>query len=141
MQASRMLRILAVDDVADNLFLLQTVLEGEGYIVDLAENGRTALAKVEANPPDLVLLDIMMPDMTGYEVARRIRQEKQLFRLPIFLLTAHSEVEARHSLDVTVNAFIRKPVDFDDLLARIQTFRPSPEPAYLVDLQPSALPS
>lgn len=66
--------ILVVDDLSDNLFLLQTSLEAEGYNVDTADNGSSALEKVEASPPDLILMDVMMPDMNGYEVTQQIRQ-------------------------------------------------------------------
>ena len=65
---SQIYRILVVDDVADNLFLLQTLLEVEGYKVDTANNGTQALAQIAAAPPDLVRLDVMMPDINGYVV-------------------------------------------------------------------------
>lgn len=62
----------------DNLFLLQTGLEAEGYEVELADSGRSAMAKVETVLPDLILLDVMMPDMNGYEVTRQIRQKQEV---------------------------------------------------------------
>ena len=65
-------RILVVDDVADNSFLLQMLLEDEGYQVEVADSGAAALAKIESAPPKLVLLDVMMPGMNGYEVAQQI---------------------------------------------------------------------
>ncbi len=67
-------RILVVDDLPDNYFLLQTVLESEGYEVEVADNGRVALESIASHPPDLVLLDVMMPEMNGFEVTRRLRQ-------------------------------------------------------------------
>ncbi|MGB5973334.1 MAG: response regulator, partial [Nodosilinea sp.] len=75
-------RILIVDDIDDNVFLLQTILETEGYAVDTAGSGGTALAKVENSPPDLILMDVMMPDMNGYEVSRQIRQNPNLPLMP-----------------------------------------------------------
>ena len=81
-------RILIVDDIVDNLFLLQTVLEAEGYEVEVADNGRFAVAKVEAAPPDLILLDVMLLDMSGYEVTQRIRQNQELPYIPLLLVTA-----------------------------------------------------
>lgn len=115
-------RILVVDDLFDNLVLLQTVLEAEGYQVELAENGQSALAKVEASPPDLILLDVMMPGMNGYEVTQQIRQNSELPYIPILLVTAHSEPKAVQGLTAGANDFIRKPIDFDELLARVGAF-------------------
>jgi len=120
--SSQLYRILVVDDLADNLFLLQTVLETEGYEVDTADSGSSALAKIGAVPPDLLLLDIMMPDMNGFEVTRWIRQNDRLPFIPILLVTAHEEATAAQGLDVGANDFIRKPIDADELLARVRAF-------------------
>lgn len=115
-------RILVVDDLEDNLFLLQTVLEAEGYEVDTALNGSLALAKISASPPDLVLLDVMMPGMNGLDVTQRIRSNENLPFFPILLVTAHEEVNARQGLDIGSDDFIRKPIDLDELLARVKAF-------------------
>jgi CheY-like chemotaxis protein len=112
-------RILIVDDVADNLFLLQTVLETEGYLVEAAIDGTIALQQFQASPPDLVLLDIMMPGLNGYQVAQRIRQSS---RVPIVFMTAHDELSTLPYSEVGVNGLIRKPLDFDELLKKIQIF-------------------
>lgn len=120
--SSERYRILVVDDLADNLFLLQTILEAEGYEVEVADNGKDALAKIAASPPDLVLLDVMMPDMNGYEVTRQIRKNTQLPFIPVLLVTAFGEASATQGLDIGANDFIRKPIDFDELLARIRAF-------------------
>lgn len=114
--------ILVVDDLADNLFLLKTILEAEGYSVEVADNGKSALAKVESDPPALLLLDVMMPDMTGYEVAKQIRQNTKTSSVPIVLITAHDEVNTSDGTPVQADDFIRKPIDFDDLLARVRSF-------------------
>lgn len=113
-------RILAVDDTPDNLFLIQALLEDDGYEVSLAEDGETALAQIEQSPPDLVLLDAMMPGMDGYEVTRRIRQNSQLPFIPILLITAYPRPSVVEGLDAGANDFIRKPVDFEELSARIR---------------------
>jgi CheY-like chemotaxis protein len=115
-------RILVVDDLEDNLFLLETILTEEGYEVDTALNGKSALTKVESSPPDLVLMDAMMPGMDGYEVTRRIRQNKKLPFIPILLLTAYVEADAPKGLELGANDFIRKPIDYDELMARIKAF-------------------
>jgi CheY-like chemotaxis protein len=111
-----------VDDLSDNLFLLQTVLEAEGYEVDTAESGSLALVKIEASPPDLILMDVMMPDMNGYEVTKKIRQNVSIPFIPILLVTAHQDVSDIHGLALGANDFIRKPIEFDYLLTRIAAF-------------------
>lgn len=115
-------RILIVDDIEDNLFLLETILKEEGYEVDSAKNGKSALAKIEASPPDLVLMDAMMPGMDGYEVTRRIRKNKKLPFIPILLITAYEKGNGPQGLDLGANDFIQKPIDCDELMARIKAF-------------------
>ncbi|NDJ16978.1 response regulator [Myxacorys almedinensis] len=122
MCASPTFRILVVDDLTDNLFLLQTILEAEGYDVDTADKGSVALAKVEHSPPDLILMDVMMPDMNGYEVTQSIRQNQRLPFMPILLVTAHDDTDAIQGLALGANDFIRKPIEFDQLLAKIEAF-------------------
>ncbi|PPS46068.1 PleD family two-component system response regulator [Chroococcidiopsis sp. TS-821] len=122
MPSSRNYRILVVDDIADNLFLLQTFLEAEGFEVETADNGSQALSRISTNLPDLVLLDVMLPDISGYEVTRQIRQNYNLPSLPILLVTAHEQAHAKLGFEAGANDFIRKPVDFEDLLARIAVF-------------------
>ncbi|HEY9643611.1 MAG TPA: hybrid sensor histidine kinase/response regulator [Coleofasciculaceae cyanobacterium] len=112
--------ILVVDDVPDNLFLVQTLLSEQGYQVSLAEDGEIALAQIEKSPPDLVVLDIMMPKMDGYEVTRQIRQNTQLPFIPILLLTAHQQSNVVQGLDAGADDFIRKPMDVDELMARVR---------------------
>lgn len=113
-------RILVVDDITDNSLLLKTLLESEGYLVDVANDGLSALERMKAAPPDLVLLDIMMPNINGYEVTRSIRQDRHLSAIPIVLITAHMEACRIKGLAVGATDFVRKPVDFDELLSTIQ---------------------
>lgn len=114
-------RILVVDDLPDNYFLLQTVLESEGYIVEVADSGYAALESIASHPPDLVLLDVMMPGMNGFEVTRRLRQNPSLPFIPILLVTGYSEPVPADGFDVGADGFIRKPIDFDYLLNKIRT--------------------
>lgn len=114
-------RILAVDDTRDNLILVQTILESEGYEIDLAADGATALQKVAQSPPQLILLDVMMPGMDGYEVTRRIRNNPDLSYIPILLITAFHESSVVEGLDIGADDFIRKPFDTDELLARVRS--------------------
>ncbi|MEP0908482.1 response regulator [Leptolyngbya subtilissima ST-M1] len=111
-----------MDDIIDNLFLLQTVLEAAGYQVDTADNGRTALVKVEASPPDLILMDVMMPEMSGYETVKKIRQNKNIPFIPILMVTAHEDASRIQGLAMGANDFIRKPVEIDELLDRVANF-------------------
>jgi two-component system, sensor histidine kinase and response regulator len=115
-------RILAVDDTPDNLALIETILEDEGYEIMLVSSGAAALAQVEQlPPPDLILLDIMMPEMDGYEVTRRIRQNSKLPYIPILLLTAHHASDVVQGLESGADDFVRKPVDVDELAARVRS--------------------
>jgi signal transduction histidine kinase len=115
-------KILVVDDSPDNVFLIKTILEGEGYTVSTAEDGFSALAQLQASPCDLVLLDLMMPGMDGYEVTRRVRGEMKLQQyIPILLITAHDAPNVAHGLDLGADDFIRKPVTMDELLARVRS--------------------
>lgn len=114
-------RILVVDDAPDNVLLVQTILEDEGYEISSAENGFSALAQIEQSAPDLVLLDVMMPGMDGYEVTQRIRQNTKLPFIPILLITAHDQPSVVRGLDMGADDFIRKPVEMDELLARVRS--------------------
>lgn len=114
-------RILVVDDSPDNVLLVKTILEEEGYDITQADSGYVALAQIDESPPDLVLLDIMMPGMDGYEVTRRIRDNKKLPFIPILLITAHDQPSVVEGLDLGADDFIRKPVELDELLARVRS--------------------
>ncbi len=120
--STQVYRVLAVDDVPDNLFLLQTILEMEGFVVDVATSGSTALSKIKAAPPDLILLDVMMPGMNGYEVTQKIRQDDSLPSIPILLISAHDEASAIRGIELGATDFICKPIDFNELLTRVRTY-------------------
>ncbi|MDZ7958927.1 MAG: hybrid sensor histidine kinase/response regulator [Aulosira sp. DedQUE10] len=121
-QNSRSDKILVVDDSPDNVFLIKTILEEEGYTISTAENGVSALAQLEASPCDLVLLDLMMPGMDGYEVTKRIRGNTAMQQyIPILLITAHDAPNVAKGLDLGADDFIRKPVTVDELLARVRS--------------------
>ncbi|MCF2147211.1 hybrid sensor histidine kinase/response regulator [Desmonostoc muscorum LEGE 12446] len=121
-QSSRSDKILVVDDSPDNVFLIKTILEEEGYTISTAENGISALAQLQSSPCDLVLLDLMMPGMDGYEVTKHIRGDMKLSQyIPILLITAHDAPNVAHGLDLGADDFIRKPVTVDELLARVRS--------------------
>ena len=113
--------ILAVDDIPDNLLLVQLALEQEGHQVVLANDGVTALKQISLAPPSLILLDVMMPGMDGYEVTRRIRNNKNIPFIPILLVTAREESSLVEGLDAGADEFVRKPFQIDELQARVRS--------------------
>jgi len=115
-------KILAVDDIPDNLFILESIFSDvEDYSIDCVKDGKTALEKVQSCPPDLILLDVMMPGLDGYEVTRRIRQNTSLPYIPILLVTAHDQSSLSEGLDSGADDFIRKPFDINELMARVRS--------------------
>ena len=115
-------RVLVVDDTEDNLLLMTALLE-EKYQPLLASSGKEALAIIMSQaPPDLILLDIMMPEMDGYEVLRRIRQHPPTAAIPVIFLTALSTVEEEQlGLDLGAVDYITKPISPPLLLARVHS--------------------
>jgi CheY-like chemotaxis protein len=122
-------RILAVDDQTDNLVFLRLLLEAEGYEVETATNGLEALAKLEANPPDLLLLDLEMPEIDGYEIIRQVRQSKYTTFISIVLLTASGIGHALHGIKLGADAFLCLPFDLDELLSKIKDLLTTQETA------------
>ena len=115
--------VLVVDDDADKVNLLEVALRMEGYDVRSACNGKEALAAVESYPPDLIITDVMMPEMDGYELARRIRRNPQTRFIPLILQTAgrHGAEDVRLGAEVGALGFITDPTDLDLLLGRART--------------------
>ncbi len=114
-------RILVVDDEPQNIKLLGEMLRAEGYEVAVARNGEEALARIEAARPNLVLLDVVMPGLSGYEVCERLRAAESTRLLPIILVTgARPEEERVRGLDAGADEFLTKPVNREELLARVR---------------------
>ncbi len=114
--------ILVVDDQPINVQLLKRKLEREGIRVIAAYNGLEALALVKNEKPDLILLDVMMPDMDGIEVCQRLQADEQTRSIPIIFITARSSKEGKiEGLNVGAVDYITKPIDLDETLARVQT--------------------
>ena len=114
-------RILVVDDVAPNVRLLQTVLEAHGYDVVAATDGHAALSLVVSAKPDLVLLDVMMPQPDGYAVCRQLRAQEETAMLPVIMLTASEGSEKTKAIEAGADDFIPKPFNRDELLTRIRS--------------------
>ena len=104
--------ILIVDDEQRNRKLLEALLQPEGYITRSASDGKEALASVAETPPDLILLDIMMPGMNGYEVATHLKSNPATASIPIIMVTAHIDRDSRLAgLAAGAEDFLTKPVD------------------------------
>jgi DNA-binding response OmpR family regulator len=114
-------RILVVDDERHNRRLLEVMLEPEGYLLMTAACGEDALALVAQQPPDLILLDVMMPGMDGYKVAAKIKGNLATRSIRIIMLTALDDHNSRtHGLRAGAEAFLTKPVNRAELCARVR---------------------
>ncbi|MGC9526359.1 MAG: hybrid sensor histidine kinase/response regulator [Limnospira sp.] len=114
--------LLIVDDTPDNLRLLSQMLLEEGYKVRKAINGRRALQAVEAEPPDLILLDIMMPDLDGYQVAKQLKDCPETREIPIVFLSALNEtMDKVLAFQIGGVDYITKPFQVQEVLARVRT--------------------
>jgi CheY-like chemotaxis protein len=114
--------ILVVDDNLQNLELMQAYLEGLGCAIDTATDGVEAMAAIEAKPPDLVLLDVMMPRMSGFEVCRKIKADPSSRDVVVIMVTALNEVaDFERAVECGTNDFIAKPVNKHELLTRVRS--------------------
>jgi adenylate cyclase len=112
--------VLVVDDEEQNRTLLRDPLEACGYEVTEAENGMQALQKIAGHPPDVILLDVMMPKMDGFGVCRRLKTDSKTAHIPILMVTALSDRKERlMGIAVGANDFLNKPVDIQDVTLRV----------------------
>jgi PAS domain S-box-containing protein len=117
-----MKRILIVDDRDDNLYLLRALLEGHHYEVEQARNGSEALHKAQANTPDMIISDILMPEMDGFTFCRILKKDERLKHVPFIFYTATytDPKDERLALDMGANAFLIKSMEPDEFLRRIE---------------------
>ena len=114
-------RILVVDDDPDILQFVEMNLDMEGFDAQTAESGRVALEVARQRPPDLILLDVMMPELDGLTVLRRLRSSPATSSIPVVLLTAKALAEDRvRGLDLGADDYITKPFDIEELMARVK---------------------
>ena len=115
------MRILVADDEIHIRTLLKITLEMSGYEVDVAADGQEALEKIDAQPPDLILLDIKMPRLNGWQVCERVKSDESTKRIPIIMITAFGQKEARQrSMELGADEFIAKPFETPSLLELVK---------------------
>lgn len=113
--------ILVVDDTSSITALLEVILEEEGYQVTVANNGKTALARTEEFLPDVILLDIMMPGMSGFDVLEELVKNPRTRDIPVLMVTARAELDdVSRALNMGALDYIKKPIETVDLLARVR---------------------
>jgi len=118
----QMKRILVIDDLPENVFMLKDRLEHEGYEVLTAYNGKSGIEKAQNEVPDLILLDVMMPDINGFEVCKTLVSDSRTSDIPIILVTAKTDPEdIKEGLDAGAYDYIKKPINKIELLARVKS--------------------
>jgi two-component system alkaline phosphatase synthesis response regulator PhoP len=119
-------RILVVDDEPDFCSIVQLNLEKEGFAVELAYSGVEGLEKVYANPPDAIVLDIMMPEMDGYEVCKKLKADEKYVDIPVILLTAvashvtSTRYSHRDGMSTEADDYIAKPASAEEITESIK---------------------
>ncbi len=116
-------RILYIEDNPENRLLMRRVLMAEGYIVEEASDGNAGLQKASESPPDLILMDINLPEIDGYEVTARLKQLPNMAGVPIIAVTANvMKGDREKTLAAGCDGYIQKPIDIDLLPSQIESF-------------------
>jgi CheY-like chemotaxis protein len=124
-----MSRILYIEDTENNRILVKRRLEKNGYQVLTAENAREGLARARAEMPDLILMDMGMPDIDGWNATRQLKADPDLKRIPVIAVTAHAmQGDRQRALEAGCDDYETKPFDFAGLIEKIQALLASREP-------------
>lgn len=116
-------KILVVDDDDTTLLIFQTHLVKAGYTVETAVDGMDALGKVPSFRPDLILLDINMPKMSGFEVAKRLKESPETSKIPIFIMTSlKQEANIKRGYELGIDEYLTKPTNISHLILRVNKF-------------------
>lgn len=116
-----MKRVFVVDDEPDVVELLQTILQAAGFEVEVATDGRSALARLLAKPADLLVLDLMMPDLDGFELLKLLRLDQRAAAMPVLIVSARTgQQDQIESLQLGANAYLCKPFSPRDLVRQIR---------------------
>ena len=119
---SRQPRVLIVDDLAENREILSGLLESEGYLLDTARDGQEAVERALADPPDLILMDVSMPRLNGFDACRRLKADERTHLVPLVLITGLVAREDRiQGIAAGCDDFLTKPVDTEQLIARTRS--------------------
>lgn len=117
-----MKRVLYIEDNEDNIFMLKMRLERKGYEVHIAKDGNSGYEASISLQPDIILLDVGLPDMDGYETARKIRADSKILHIPIIMITAQALSDDKEkAFEAGAQEYEPKPVNFDGLLEKIET--------------------
>ncbi|MFH0799823.1 MAG: response regulator [Pseudomonadota bacterium] len=118
--SEKQMKILVIEDEEDTRLFLKDRLEMNGYEVDQARNGQEGLERVRESRPDLILLDVMLPKMNGYQVCRQLKQDEATRTLPIIILTAKAEESDQFwGKEIGCDDFVTKPFDLDELILKV----------------------
>jgi len=113
-------KILIIDDEFPVGYLIKINLEAEGYEVALALSGEEALEKARASPPDLITLDVLMPEMDGFEVLRVLKRDEALNSIPVMMISVVNGMRKKRGIQMGAADYLLKPIDFENLLSKMR---------------------
>lgn len=117
-------KILVIEDEKHICDLVKVNLEQEGFKVSCVGTGEAGLKKIKATPPDLIILDLFLPNLDGWQVCRRLKKDAETKHIPVLMLTISSDVEKGYSAGA--NGYLRKPFTLDDLIVEVKNLLPKP---------------